>query len=76
MDVAVKIIRKQTSTVYDLEIPDIDPATRVLLEDVRNELLSTTTVGMRKIIDANAIEGIRKKFVNDCGLLLEKKFLL
>jgi flagellar protein FlaI len=60
-------------TIYDLEIPEVDAATSVLLEDVRNELISITTVGMREIADPDAVEGVRKKFVRDAGEMLERK---
>jgi len=73
MDVSVKIRKKETMIIYDLEIPKVDTATEVLLEDVRNELISVTTVGMREIVDPDAVEGIRKKFVENAGAMLEKK---
>ncbi len=73
MDVTVRIRKKGISIIYDLEIPEVDIATRLLLEDVRNELLSVTNIGMRKIVDASAIENVRKKFVKDAGRALEKK---
>lgn len=73
MDVAVKIRKEGTIIIYDLEIPEFDPATSVLLEDVRNELISVTTVGMREIVDPDAVEGIRLKFAQDAGAVLEKK---
>lgn len=73
MDVTVRIKKSGTSTIYDLEIPKIDTATSVLLEDIRNELISLTTVGMREIVDPEAVKGIRKKFSDDAGKMLEKK---
>ncbi len=73
MDVSVKIKKKGTSIIYDLEIPSIDKATSVLLEDIRNELISITVVGMREIVDPDAVEGIRKKFSRDAGVFLQKK---
>ena len=73
MDVSVQIIKKGSSIVYDLEIPGIDPATKALLEDVRNELISVTTVGMREVVDPDAVKAMRKKFTIDAGTMLEKK---
>lgn len=73
MDVSVRIKKKGTLIIYDLEIPEIDAATSVLLDDVRNEMISATTVGMREIVDPDAVEGIRKKFSNDAGAILMKK---
>ena len=62
-----------TIITYHLEAPKIDPATRVLLEDVRNELISTTSLGAGEAIKPDAIEKIRKDFVRDAGELLERK---
>ncbi len=73
LDVSVRIRKKGITTIYDLEIPEVDAATSVLLEDVRNELISVTTVGMREIADPDAVEGVRKKFVRDAGEMLERK---
>ncbi|MBS3087696.1 CpaF family protein [Candidatus Pacearchaeota archaeon] len=73
MDVTVRIKKKGTMIIYDLEIPEVDDATSVLLEDVRNELISLTTVGMREIVDPDAVEGIRKKFSENAGEMLMKK---
>ena len=71
MDVSVRIKKKGSMVVYDLEIPDVDSATKLLLEDVRNELISITTVGMREIVDPDAVEGLRKKFIADASKVLE-----
>lgn len=73
MSVHVKILKRDTIIIYNLEIPGIDPATAVLLEDVRNELISATTIGMREIVDPEAVKAIRDKFARDAGAILEKK---
>jgi flagellar protein FlaI len=60
-------------TTYNLELPKIDTATKALLEDIRNELVSVTTIGMREIVDPNAVEKIRKKFIEESKKILNKK---
>ncbi|MEA3248195.1 MAG: ATPase, T2SS/T4P/T4SS family [Nanoarchaeota archaeon] len=69
----VEIKKDETSTTYNLKVPKINPATKVLLEDIRNDLISATTVGMREIVDPNAVDMIREKFVKEAEGLLEKK---
>ena len=73
MDISVRIKKKGPMIIYDLEIPEVDAATSVLLEDVRNELISVATVGMREIVDPDAVEGIRKKFSEDAEKMLDRK---
>lgn len=73
MDVRVSIRKKGTTVIYNLEIPEIDSATSVLLEDIRNELISMTNLGAGEIIEPNAIEEIREKFMEHAGELLKKK---
>ena len=73
IEVKVRIHKKGTSFIYELEIPEVDAATTVLLEDIRNELISATTIGMREIIDPDAIKGIRDKFTSDAGKMLDRK---
>ncbi len=73
LDVNVKIKNVGTKIIYNLEVPKIDTATTVLLEDIRNELITATTVGMREIVDPTAVDAIRKKFMRGAEDLLEKK---
>jgi len=73
IDTKVNIRKRGNVLIYELEVPKIDTATMVLLEDVRNELVSATTIGMREIVDPNAVEGIRKRFMGEANALLEKK---
>jgi len=72
-NITASIRKVGTIITYNLEAPKIDPATRVLLEDVRNELISMTSLGAGEAIKPDAIEKIRKDFVRDAGELLEVK---
>ncbi len=72
-DILVKIKREGITIIYDLEIPEIDPATAVLLEDIRNELISVTAVGMTEIVDPNVVDTIRKRFTEEAEDILKKK---
>lgn len=72
-DIRVKIKKTGITISYNLEVPKISPATIVLLEDIRNELISATTIGMTEIIDPNAVDIIRKKFARDTEDILKRK---
>jgi|APSaa5957512576_1039674.scaffolds.fasta_scaffold00484_19 archaeal flagellar protein FlaI len=71
--VRVSINKTGMSVTYNLEVPVIDSATSVLLDDVRNELISMTTIGAGEIVEPDAIEGIRKKFTLHASELLDSK---
>ena len=71
--VEVKIIKKGRHIIYDLKVPKVDIATKALLEEIRNELITTTTVGMNEIMDINALEEIRNRFLKEATDLLNKK---
>lgn len=73
VDIKVEIRKEGTTVSYNLEMPEIDTATTVLLEDIRNELITATTVGMIEIVDPEAIDVIRKKFTKEAEDILEKK---
>ena len=73
MSINASVRKKGTIVTYNLEIPKIDLATGMLLEDIRNELISMTNLGAGEIIKPDAIKKIRKKFIKYAGELFEKK---
>ncbi len=52
-------------------IPDINPATAALLDNIRDELITETTIGMREIVDPKAIHVIRDRFMSEAENLLK-----
>jgi len=71
--VSVKIVKGDFGVVYNLIIPSVSVVTEALLTDLRNELVSVTTVSMKEILDPAAFEGIKKKFIVDAERILKKK---
>ena len=66
-------IKKQNAEVhYEINIPEIDLATNALLNDVRNELISITTIGMKELIDPKAFSVIKRRFMEDSSRLIKK----
>jgi archaeal flagellar protein FlaI len=67
-------IEKQTyGYIYQLEVPQINIATASLLDEVRTNLVSATTIGMKEIIDPNAFKKIKTIFMKDAESLLKEK---
>lgn len=71
----VKIeIRKETTQItYNLKVPEIGPATHALLDEIRNELVSATTIGMKEITDPTAFGKIKSRFMRDADEFLKEK---
>jgi len=68
------IIRRDTSGVsYNVYVRDIGIATAALLNEVRNELVSVTTISMNEIMDPGALAGIKKRFMQEASTLLKSK---
>jgi len=71
--VKIEISRDFASTTYNLKVPDIGIATAALLEEIRNELVVATTIGMKEITDPAAFKSIKKRFMNDAVSLINEK---
>jgi len=65
-------IRKEAATIiYNLSVPEIGVATAALLNEIRNELVTATTVSMKEIADPSAFKFIKKRFMDDAAKLIE-----
>lgn len=60
-------------TVYNLLIPQISPATFALLTEVRNDLISVTTISMKELSDPEAFSTIKGRFMEDARHLLQRR---
>lgn len=69
----VEIIKDSKGITYNLNIPSINPATSALLDEVRNELVSLTTISMKELTDAEAFGMIKERFKNDAARLIKNK---
>ena len=67
-------VEKQTyGHIYNLNVPEINIATATLLDDVRDNLVSATTVGMKEIINPTAFSKIKATFMAEAEALLKEK---
>jgi archaeal flagellar protein FlaI len=71
--VNVEIKKDNVSIIYFLQVPEVNIATQALLNEVRNELISATNIGMKEILDPNAFNDIKKRFMIETKSLLETK---
>ncbi len=71
--VNVEIIKEDLGIKYNLYIPKTDIATSLLLENLRNELVSITTVSMRELVDASLFSTIKERFLKEATRLIKEK---
>jgi len=58
---------------YDLQMPKIEDATKALLDELRNELVSIISLTMQELSDPESFAKLKKRFINQATDLLKKK---
>ncbi len=71
--VDVEIKREELGVIYSVNVPEIGAATGALLSEVRNELVSVTTISMKEMTDPSAFQEIKKRFMQKAATLLKEK---
>jgi flagellar protein FlaI len=71
--VFVEIKINASGYLYELSIPEIGIATASLLNEIRNDLVTLSTVSMKEIMDPHAYNEIKRKFIQEAGSLLKQK---
>jgi flagellar protein FlaI len=71
--VRVVITKESSTTVYNLQIPEIGVATVSFLDEIRNQLISATTISMKEITDPGSFGSIKKRFMQEASALIDKK---
>lgn len=69
----IEIKREAMFITYNLILPEINPATAVLMHEIRNELISVTTVSMKELTDPTLFSSIKNKFIEDARKLFRQK---
>jgi len=72
-ELKVEIKKDENGIIYYLYSPEISLPTAVLLDDIRNELISVTSVGLKEITNPAAFAEIKRKFMKDAEQLLMTK---
>ena len=71
--VKVEIKRDPLGISYNIYLPRISPATATLLDEIRNELISISTVSMQELTDPAAFSSIKDRFISDARNILREK---
>src|SRR3990167_4137019 len=71
--VEIKIEKKERGFSYNLYIPNIDIGTDALLDEIRDALISITSIAIGEIVDQKSVQKIKSKFMEDASKLLKEK---
>jgi flagellar protein FlaI len=69
----IDIIRDKKGITYNLKIPEISPVNIALLNEIRNELVSLTTISMKELTDIESFSSIKERFKKDANTFIRKK---
>jgi len=69
----VKIERGEEGLLYNLYIPELGFGTIALLDEIRKELVSVSSIGIAELTDIKAISKMKKIFTEQAGKLLREK---
>ncbi|MDO8508746.1 MAG: ATPase, T2SS/T4P/T4SS family [Nanoarchaeota archaeon] len=70
--VEIEIKKSELGTIYHVSIPKIDIATTALLNNIRNELISITTISMKELVDPSSFNTIKVRFMNEATNLIRQ----
>jgi len=71
--VIIKIIKSPEGLTYNLHVPDIGLATASMINEIRNELVSVTSISMAEMMDPASIGKIKNRFMKQATNLLKEK---
>jgi len=71
--VEVRIEKTPEGVVYMIHVPEIETGTKALLEEIRQELITITTIGVGELIDEKSIKQMKQQFITQAGNLLKQK---
>lgn len=71
--VKTEIKKDEEGLTYNLSIPEVSAATSMFLDEIRDELITATTVSTKELTDPSLFFRIKKRFIDDARRLLKEK---
>ncbi|RMD45472.1 CpaF family protein [Candidatus Pacearchaeota archaeon] len=71
--VNIVVKKDETTITYNLYVPELGPATVALLDEIRNELVAESSIGMKEITDPSAFGTIKERFMKKATELIKEK---
>jgi flagellar protein FlaI len=69
-EVGVKIVKDAGDVSYKLDFPVINIATAALLDEIRQELISSASVGITQAFDKESLEKMKKRFISEATKIM------
>ncbi|HDM22705.1 MAG TPA: hypothetical protein ENG20_02845, partial [Methanomicrobia archaeon] len=69
----VNIIEKDYIPFYKLIIPEVDIATKALLDDIKERLIGAVDMSVSDVLDPKLMSELKKEFKKDADALLTKE---
>ncbi|MBL7100749.1 MAG: CpaF family protein [Nanoarchaeota archaeon] len=74
IEVTVKIFSgKKAMLSYELTIPQLEPATKALLDEIRSVLVTEVQISTAEILDPKSVSKLKEKFSSKALTLIKKK---
>ncbi len=71
--VTISIEKVTEGLIYNVYFPEIDIATKALLEEIRKELIAVTTLAIGEIVDQKSVQNVKERFMREANTLLRDK---
>ncbi len=72
-DVVIKVTPKDFVPIYDVRMPKLKEATNILLEEIRDKLITMMRIKVTELMDPSTFEKTKTKFYSKSLELLEKQ---
>ena len=72
-DVVIKVTSKDFVPIYDVRMPKLEKATNILLEEIRDELITMMRIKVTELMDPSTFKETKDKFYSKSLELLEKQ---
>ena len=72
-DIVIKITSKDFVPIYDVRMPKLEKGTNILLEEIRDKLISMMRIKVTDLMDPSTFEKVKEKFYSKSLELLEKE---
>jgi flagellar protein FlaI len=72
-DVEVKLTPKEYVPIYSVRMPKIEKATEVLLDEIKETLISTMRIKVTELMDPRSFEQLKERFYSKSIELIEKE---
>jgi len=71
--VNINIEKKEDGIYYSVDIPEVQTGTAALIDEIRKELITITTIGVGEIIDQASVNKVKERFMKDAIKILREK---